>query len=734
MNQSRTVSFYRSFAVAFYGIGLVVCLFGFLRFQSNMGDVFQWLPDKTPDREEYNDFVRRFGVDDFLIVTWPQCTVADSRCDVFADALIENNKEGYFERAVSGRQLIRELITRRRQSPKDIIGRFRGIYFGHDGQSTCVMVMLTENGMNHRESSVAQVKRVAHDSIDVSPDELILAGHPQVGAYGDAIVRSSIQKYVGPSCILSTVIAWICLRNFGLTAIILAVSGLAAGLSIAIVMLSGAKWGGLSSVIPTLAYVLTVSGAMHLVNYSRTRGQDRLLFRILRIGWKPCTLSALTTAAGMLSLCRSEFPAIREFGVYCACGVLVSLPCQLLLLPVCIDWLKPTHLPPVDENTKSRFLDTLLPRSRVTALIFLSGSALAGFGLIYLRSDLEVERNFSSKADVMRDIAWLENHLGPVEQTEIVVTFKKVNQDGFDHRLEVIREVENALKVSPDVANTLSVAAWLPGEPRGSSLRATAQRSAYRKMIQSSRTELATTPYMRIDGDTERWRISIRFPFIGPANFKRIKSELPEIARSTIAKGFVNGEFSVEHTGVALLYNIAQDDLVADLYRNFAFAFAMICPLMMLVLQSIGRGLLAMIPNVCPAVIAYGLLGWLDYPIDIGMAMTACVALGIAVDDTTHFMLRFRDLESDSVNGAPPALRIAFHQCSRAMFHTTLITGLGLAAFLFAPLAAMARFAGLLIALITIALCCDLILLPSLLNMLSQTPNVLEKWKRYWLS
>jgi predicted RND superfamily exporter protein len=731
--RSRSISFYRSAAVAFYGLGLIVCLIGLLRFQSDMGDVFQWLPDKTPDRDVYNDFVQRFGADDFLIVTWPRCTVADSRCDVFADALIENDQESYFERAVSGRQLVRELITRQRQSPKDIIGRFRGVYFSDDGQSTCVMVMLTDNGMNHRGASVAQVKRIAEESIGVSSDELILAGHPQVGAYGDAIVRSSIQKYVGPSCILSTVVAWICLRNFGLTMVILAISGLSAGLSIAIVMLSGAKWGGLSSVIPTLAYVLTVSGAMHLVNYSRTRSQGRLFFRVLRIGWKPCTLSALTTAAGMLSLCRSEFPAIREFGVFCACGVIASLPCQLLLIPVCLDWLKPSQLPPVDENTKSLFLDILLPRSKTIALIFLSGSAFAGFGLTYLRSDLEVERNFSSNAGVMRDIAWLENHLGPVEQTEIVVTFHDVNRDGFDRRLAIIRKVENALKRSPDVTNTLSVTAWLPGEPRGSSLKATAQRSVYRQIVQTSRTELAGTSHFRIDGDSERWRISNRFPFIGAANYQRIKSDLPKIANSIIAKEF-DGEFYVKHTGVALLYNIAQEELVADLYRNFALAFAMICPLMMLVLQSIGRGLLAMIPNVCPAVIAYGLLGWLDFPIDVGMAMTACVALGIAVDDTTHFMLRYRDLENGSARGARSALRITFHQCSRAMMHTTLITGIGLTAFLFASLAAMGRFSGMLIALITIALCCDLILLPALLNMLSFNSNVLGKWKRRWLA
>lgn len=128
---------------------------------SHGGDVFQWLPDETPNRELYNDFVQQFGVDDFLVVTWPQCEITDPRCDTFADALIQNDTQDFFESAVSGRQLVRQLLTWQRQSPQRIIDRFQGIYFGPDGKSTCVIVMLTEHGMNHRESSVARVKQTA---------------------------------------------------------------------------------------------------------------------------------------------------------------------------------------------------------------------------------------------------------------------------------------------------------------------------------------------------------------------------------------------------------------------------------------------------------------------------------------------------------------------------------------------------------------------------------------------
>ncbi len=716
MDRDGFLSVYRRFALALYGLGIIVCVLGFSRFESNMEDVFQWLPDETPDRELYNQFTDRFGVDDFLVVTWPGCTIGDSRCDTFSDNLVAGDDQNLIEQAISGRELLRQLVKDRVRSPTSVIDRFQGIYFGADRRATCVMVMLTERGMDDRGATVAYVKQTAADSIGVTESDLVLAGYPQVGAYGDEIVRRSIQEFVGPSCLISTLVAWICLRNFHLTVIILAVSGLAAGLSVSIVTLSGSKWGGLSSVIPSLAYILSVSGSLHLVNYSRTRGDNRLFFRVLRIGWRPCVFSALTTAAGMLSLCRSEFPAIREFGVYCACGVLASLACQLLLIPCAIDWLQPKNLGVIDEHTGSRFLDRLLPWSGTVVVLFITTTLCAGLGLRYLRSDLQAERNFSPAAPVIQDIRWLERTIGPVEQTELLIEFHDVTSKDFAERLNSIRAVESELTAVEQVTTVLSAAAWLPDDPRGRSLRATAARAAYRRLIQKAREDLSTTPYLDIRDDSEIWRISIRFPFLAPMNFEALKTALPDLARSTMSDQLPQSRVTVQHTGVSLLYHVAQNELVADLYHNFALAFVMICPLMMLVLQSIQQGAVAMIPNLCPAVVAYGLAGWFDYPLDIGMTMTACVALGIAVDDTTHFMLRFKDLKNSSSLTTAAALKITFHQCSRAMFFTTLITGVGLSVYLYSPLAAMTRFVTLLIALIIIALLCDLVLLPSLLN------------------
>ena len=114
--------------------------------------------------------------------------------------------------------------------------------------------------------------------------------------------------------------------------------------------------------------------------------------------------------------------------------------------------------------------------------------------------------------------------------------------------------------------------------------------------------------------------------------------------------------------------------------RYILVLLAVIAVVMTLVQGGVLAGLASMIPNVFPTLLMFGALGWLEVPLDIGMVMTASVALGIAVDDTLHFLTFFRR----GVNsGMAPrdAVAHAYHHCGRAMVQTSLICGLGLMVF-----------------------------------------------------
>jgi predicted RND superfamily exporter protein len=121
-----------------------------------------------------------------------------------------------------------------------------------------------------------------------------------------------------------------------------------------------------------------------------------------------------------------------------------------------------------------------------------------------------------------------------------------------------------------------------------------------------------------------------------------------------------------------------------------------------------------MIPNVFPSLALFGLLGWMKYPIDIGSIMTASVAMGIAVDDTLHFLNYYR-LRIEGGSSPEDAVLAAYQHCGRAMIQTTLICGAGLSIFALSDFVPTARFAWMMVILLTTALVGDLILLPALL-------------------
>ena len=135
---------------------------------------------------------------------------------------------------------------------------------------------------------------------------------------------------------------------------------------------------------------------------------------------------------------------------------------------------------------------------------------------------------------------------------------------------------------------------------------------------------------------------------------------------------------------------------------------------MAVILKSLVAGLVALIPNVAPALIIFGIMGWLGWPAEIGGIMTASAVLGIAVDDSMHLILSFRAAHAQGQDRRMAVLT-ALRICKPAIVQTSLVCGLGMLVFSFSPFVPIQRFAWLMFALLSIALIADLVLMPALL-------------------
>ena len=175
-----------------------------------------------------------------------------------------------------------------------------------------------------------------------------------------------------------------------------------------------------------------------------------------------------------------------------------------------------------------------------------------------------------------------------------------------------------------------------------------------------------------------------------------------------------NWPVSVAYTGLVPVVYKAQRTLLQSLVRSTWGAFIAIMVVMVIVLRSVRAGVIAMVPNVFPVVIIFGFMGWRNILVDIGTMMTASIAMGVAVDDTLHFLTWFRRGLDRGLDRAA-AITDAYQRCGTAMVQTTLIAGMGLSVFGFSTFTPTQRFGVLMLALMVAALVGDLVMLPALL-------------------
>lgn len=168
------------------------------------------------------------------------------------------------------------------------------------------------------------------------------------------------------------------------------------------------------------------------------------------------------------------------------------------------------------------------------------------------------------------------------------------------------------------------------------------------------------------------------------------------------------------YTGMVPLIYKTQRQLLISLFDSIKWATLLIAVVMMVLLRSPVAGGISMIPNVFPIVIIFGALGWLGIKVDIGIMMTASVALGVAVDDTIHFLTWFRRGVARGMNRVEAVL-LSYDRCATAMLQTTIIGGLGLAVFATSTFTPTQQFGYLMISMLGAALVGDLLLLPAIL-------------------
>jgi multidrug efflux pump subunit AcrB len=181
------------------------------------------------------------------------------------------------------------------------------------------------------------------------------------------------------------------------------------------------------------------------------------------------------------------------------------------------------------------------------------------------------------------------------------------------------------------------------------------------------------------------------------------------IGESAVPAEHPSQDITAVYTGVVPIVYKAQRALLENLIQSSFWSFVTITPLMMLVCHSILAGAVVMLPNVLPVLVVFGGMGWLGVPVDIGSMMAASIALGVAVDDTIHYLTWYRE-GLNQFGDRRAAIISAYKRCAPPTLQAALISGLGLAVFAFSTFTPTQKLGWLMMTILLAGVVAELVM------------------------
>ena len=694
-------------------------------------DPERWISTESKERRDYEWFLEKFGTTDLILISWEGCTIDDPRLSRLESAFSHSNavEKGLVDRVITGKSLLDRLTAPPLNlSPSMAIARLQGIAIGEDGKSSCGIIVLSEEGIWRPTEAIRYVLEQAKLAAQLPEDKFIIGGPPIEGEAIDRASQQAANDLMVWSTVVSMVIAYIFLRSWRCVAIVIVVGALGQLLSLSLVYWSGYTMNAVLIVMPPLVFVLVTSMGVHLANYywdavAEGRSRTAPLVALAR-GWLPCALALVTTTIGLASLGMGKTVPVRVFGTLAGMSLVISSSILLIV------FIGATLRSPLHRVQARGFLTSpgdglrrFWPSwsSAVTAnwvsIVLLSGIAfVAGvWGVTNIKTSVRLPEMFREDSRIISDYRWLEDRIGPLTPVEVVLSFDDSCSLNMIGKLTLVNNVQSELHVVDGLAASMSAATLAPQLPRGWRLGSAIRRTQYDRELAENRQSLREQGYFTEDGEREHWRISTRVWALRPLDYGGLIQDIRQVAEDVVATQLpeIRG-IHVTVTGVIPYVYRVQRVLLRDLLVSFATAVALIGVVLAIAMRGIACGAIAMIPNLFPTIVVFGLLGWWGNPLDIGTIMTASVALGIAVDDTVHFITWFRRGISRGMTRIM-AIRFAFSHCGSAMVQTSLICGAGLFVYIVSDFVPASRFAWMMAVLLGATLISDLILLPALL-------------------
>nr|WP_299214857.1 MMPL family transporter [uncultured Allomuricauda sp.] len=563
-----------------------------------------------------------------------------------------------------------------------------------------------------------------------------VSGMPYIRTWNTKSIVDEIGIFIGAALLVTSIIFFFFFRSFRATLISMFVVIIGVMWAFGILGLFRYEITILTALIPPLIIVIGIPNCIFLINkyqqeVKKHGNQALSLQRVISKIGNATLMTNITTASGFATFIILDSDLLKEFGIVASLNIIGIFILSLLIIPIAYSFMplpKTKHLKHLNKKWIDFFVDWMERMVRhhrigvyITSIIVLILSIIGIYQIEITGSRIE---DLPKDTHYFKDIRFFEEEFDGIMPMEIVVDTKRKNGAIKPATLKRMDQLGTVIEETPELSKSISLVnlvkyskqAFYSGIPKYYQLPTSQENTFIMDVVRKSSND-GNLLESFVDSTGQTARITT---FMRDVKIDRME-EIEQDMLQSISKFFPEERYNVFMTGKALLFLKGTKYLVKNLLLSLALAIGLISLFMAYLFRSFRMIIISLVPNLLPLVITAGLMGYLGVPIKPSTILVFSIAFGISVDDTIHFLAKYRQELAANRWQIKKSVYAALRETGVSMFYTSIVLFFGFSVFIISSFGGTKALGGLVSATLLFAMLANLILLPSLLLSLERS-------------
>jgi predicted RND superfamily exporter protein len=601
---------------------------------------------------------------------------------------------------------------------------------------TYTMFVTVNSSIMHSPARVPLVKNVKSICDEFGKKynlELKYSGLPYIRVVNAEMIKKEMNMFLILSLLITTIILYLFFRSFKIVGFCMLIIGVSVVWAVGFMGLFGYKITLLTAMLPPLLVVIGIPNSVFMVNKFHGEfvihgNKIKALQRMIRKIGNATFLTNLTTASGFATFTVTSSQILKEFGIITSLNIMMVFIICLILIPCIFSFLAPPdtkqtrHLENKFVNKLvEKMINVVLGHRTKVYIITIVAVVIGGFGMSKMISTGFMLDDLPEDNRLVKDLRFFEDNFKGIMPLEIMVDTKKKKGALSLSTLRRIEKLSDSLQSSPYISPSLSIAtatkfanqAFYNGKEKYFKLPNNQTKNFLLSYLSKSQISGNGPDFYGafIDSTQQYARMSLRIKDIGTKKME----ETEKFVKDKVKEIFPEKKYRVLTTGSSVLFFKGTQYLVKNLAVSLLLAILLIAGFMAWMFSSKRMVLVALIPNLVPLIMTAALMGYFGIPIKASTILIFSIAFGISVDDTIHYLAKYRQELQATDWSIRSSVVLALRETGQSMMYTSIILFCGFAIFGLSGFGGTASLGILVSITLLAAMISNLILLPSLL-------------------